>query len=237
MPNTETLDIGTETLRRMRTLSRYSAWVVERVMSWVGDSVLEIGAGIGNNAPFFIDRNRLVLTDINEDYIQRLREDFGHHPNVAIERFDIEDSGAHLAGYDIDTVIAFNVLEHIRNDRNALTEIAGILSPGGRIILQLPAHPALYGSLDRHLNHYRRYTAQDIREKLVSAGLVVEQTFHMNMFGAAGWFVSSRLLGRAILPKGQLGLFNVLTPVFIAIERIVPPPFGLSIIAVARKDT
>ena len=59
----------------------------------------------------------------------------------------------------------------------------------------------------------------------------------MNMFGAAGWFVCSRIQKKKILPKGPLGLFNLLTPVFMAIERTVPVPFGLSIIAVARKDS
>jgi hypothetical protein len=56
-----------------------------------------------------------------------------------------------------------------------------------------------------------------------------------NMFGALGWFIASRVLRRRILPEGQLGLFNLLTPAFMALERIVPVPIGLSLLVVARK--
>jgi hypothetical protein len=59
--------------------------------------------------------------------------------------------------------------------------------------------------------------------------------FRMNIPGALGWFLYSRVLRREILPEGPLGLFNRLTPLFMAFERIIPPPIGLSIIAVGKK--
>ena len=57
----------------------------------------------------------------------------------------------------------------------------------------------------------------------------------MNMPGTAGWLLYSRILGKDILPEGSLGLFNRLTPLFIAIEKVIPAPFGLSLIAIGRK--
>ena len=56
------------------------------------------------------------------------------------------------------------------------------------------------------------------------------------MFGTFGWFLCSRILKKKILPEGPLSLFNRLTPAFIAIERLIPVPFGLSIMAVGRKE-
>ena len=104
------------------------------------------------------------------------------------------------------------------------------------LILQLPAHRFLYGSLDHNLNHFRRYTIRDIREKLEANGFKSERFFRMNMFGVIGWFLYSRILKRELLPKGPLSAFNLLTPVFMAIERMVPMPVGLSIIAIGRKE-
>ena len=57
-------DIGAETLRRMRAVSRYNDWIVARIRPWLGNRVLEAGAGTGTFSRFLLDRERLVLTDI-----------------------------------------------------------------------------------------------------------------------------------------------------------------------------
>ena len=67
-------DIGAETLRRMRTVSRYNDWILVRIRPWLGNRVLETGAGTGTFSRFFLDREQLVLTDIREDYLATLRE-------------------------------------------------------------------------------------------------------------------------------------------------------------------
>src|SRR5438067_2096884 len=48
-----------------------------------------------------------------------------------------------------DTAICFNVLEHVHRDTEALKTIRSALAPGGRLLLLVPAHPALYGNIDR----------------------------------------------------------------------------------------
>ena len=229
-------NIGSETLRRMSALDRYNDWVIERIRPWIGDTVLEVGAGIGNISKYFLDRQTLILSDVSEGYLDHLRARFGGHHNVAFEQYNLESSGTHLKDKGIDTIVALNVLEHIENDSHALNEMASILIPGGHLILQLPAHTFLYGSLDRNLDHFRRYTITDIRNKFAGSGFAAERFFRMNMFGAVGWFMSSRVLKQELLPEGPLSLFNVLTPVFMAVERTIPVPFGLSIIAIGRKS-
>jgi SAM-dependent methyltransferase len=232
---TGTPDIGAETLRRMRTVSRYNDWIIERIRPWLGDRVLEVGAGTGTFSHFFLNREHLVLTDIREDYLTTLRETYGDSPNVAVERYDLEGPGDHLHDHGIDTVVCLNVLEHIKDDIGALRSFTELLAPGGRVILQLPAHPLLYGSLDVGLDHFRRYTKHDIRSKFAAVGLETVYTGRMNLFGALGWFVNARMLKRDLLPEGSLGLFNMLTPLFMGMERVIPPPVGLSIIAVGQN--
>jgi len=229
-------DIGAETLRRMSALVRYGLWVIERIRPWVGKRVLEVGSGIGNNSRHFLDSEALFLTDVSDEYLAILRERFGGHDTVTVDRFNLEESGAHLRGKGIDTVVALNVLEHIRDDAHALGELSSILAPGGHIILQLPAHPLLYGTLDRNLGHYRRYTVGDIRARFSESGITPVRFFHMNMPGALGWFVYSRVLKHTLLPKGPLSIFNRLTPLIMAVEQAMNAPFGLSIIAVGRKE-
>jgi 2-polyprenyl-3-methyl-5-hydroxy-6-metoxy-1,4-benzoquinol methylase len=228
-------NIGLETLRRMSALGAYNRWIIELIRPWTGHVVLEVGAGIGNLSQFFIESERLILSDRDSRCLDALRERFGANPNVTCVHYDLEGSGEHLRGQGVDTIIVLNVLEHIDRDQHALDEMAQILKPGGRVILQLPAHKLLYGTLDRNLDHFRRYTVRDIKAKFARAGLETEHIRRMNMPGVLGWFVCSRILKKDILPEGSLGLFNRLTPLFIAIEKAIPAPFGLSIIAVGKK--
>jgi SAM-dependent methyltransferase len=234
MPD-ERNDIGAETLRRMSALDHYNDWIAETIRPWVGSHVLEVGSGIGNFSRYFLACERLIVSDIREDYLEHLRSTYGSRPNVAVEYYNLEESAPHLRDRGIDTLVALNVLEHIRNDSHALAEMASLLSPGGRIILQLPAHPLLFGSLDINLAHFRRYTKRDIAGKLAAAGFETERMVRFNLFGALGWFFCSRILRSELLPEGQLGLFNRLTPLFIATERKAPIPFGLSLLVVGRK--
>jgi 2-polyprenyl-3-methyl-5-hydroxy-6-metoxy-1,4-benzoquinol methylase len=235
MPSIAREDIGIETLRRMSALDAYNRWIMGEIRPWIGKVVLEAGAGIGNLSPFFLDAERLILTDRDERCLASLREKFAAFPQVTSERFDLEGEGTQFHERGIDTVVALNVMEHIEHDEHALAEFAALLKPGGRVILQIPAHRLLYGTLDRNLDHFRRYGVHEIREKFIRAGLVPELTRRMNIPGVIGWLVCSRLLKKDILPEGSLGLFNRLTPLFIAVEKVIPAPVGLSIIAVGRK--
>ena len=80
----------------------------------------------------------------------------------------------------------------------------------------------------------RRYTEADLRAKLARAGFEVVHQRGFNKLGAAGWYVSGKLLGRGHLSPGQMKLFNRLLPLAKLVERIPGWP-ALSTIAVGRK--
>jgi SAM-dependent methyltransferase len=141
---------------------------------------------------------------------------------------------APFAGRGIDTILCFNVLEHVEDDRGALRRLHAALAPGGRLLLLVPAHQRLYGAIDRAIDHYRRYDAAGLAATLEEAGFRVEHTQYFNRLGVLGWYLNSVLLRRTKVPGLQLRLQNVLVP-FLRAEAALPLPFGLSLIAVARR--
>ncbi len=68
-----------------------------------------------------------------------------------------------------DLVTSLDTLEHIENDETALSEIYRVLKPGGSVLMTVPAHPWMYSSHDRALQHVRRYRKQELREKVLGA--------------------------------------------------------------------
>jgi SAM-dependent methyltransferase len=234
--DSETDDIVYQTLQRMKKLHRYNQWIFSTFRPFLGKRVLEIGSGIGNITKFLLDRDLIIATDMDPKYLALLKNTFGKYRKFMIENLDI--SGTEVERYQshhLDSVVCFNVLEHIEQDEKALKNIFNFLEPGGRLLLLVPSHPWLYGSLDQHLGHHRRYGMKELKNKLETAGFRVIFLKYFNRIGILGWFLNSRIIRRERLPSLQLRIYNLLVPVF-KLEKFFPLPFGTSLIAVAEKS-
>jgi SAM-dependent methyltransferase len=137
-------------------------------------------------------------------------------------------------GHDFNTIVCFNVLEHIADDREALVAMRATLLPDGYLLLLVPAHPALYGGIDRTVAHVRRYSRRPLADLLRESGFAVEVMRHVNPIGAAGWLVAGRLLGRTQVPQGPLMLYDRLVPLLRQFD-LVDLHVGLSLWVVARR--
>jgi glycosyltransferase involved in cell wall biosynthesis len=234
--DSETEDIVYQTLQRMKKLHRYNQWIFSKFQPYLGRRVLETGSGIGNITKFLLDRDLIIATDVETKYLTLLKNTFGKYKKFMIEQLDIAGPEVkRYQSYHIDSVICFNVLEHIEQDEKPLKKIFELLEPGGRLLLLVPSHPWLYGSLDEHLGHQRRYGKKELRNKLETAGFRVIFLKHFNRIGILGWFLDSRILRRKRLPLFQLRIYNLFVPLF-KLEKFFPLPFGTSLLAVAEKS-
>ncbi len=230
-------DVGAETLRRMAGLAAYNRWLHDRFDRWLGQRILEIGSGIGNQTQYFADRDRVIASDIDPYYVDILQSRFGTRGNVRMASFRFpltEADRDDLRAERIDTIVCLNVLEHIEDHESTLRDCAAVLPPGGRLVLLVPALPALYGSLDVHLQHFRRYEKEPLRALLRATGFEADDLRFVNRVAVFGWWLSSRVLKRKVLPKDQLAVFKVMMPL-LKLEEKHPPSFGLSLLALARR--
>src|SRR2546430_11258487 len=127
--------VGAATLERMAAAPRYNRWMYERLRPWVGRRVLEIGAGIGNMSAFLIDRDRVVLTDTEPYYLDRLRARYADQPHVTVAELRLPATDARLAAERLDTVGCLNGLEHIADARPSLVPILDLVGPRRRRLL------------------------------------------------------------------------------------------------------
>lgn len=212
---------------------RYKRYQFELIAPHCGSSVLEVGSGQGDFAAQFRGLRRLVLTDVDATAVELLRQRFARRPEVEVMAFDL-DSVAELA-QPVQSVVAINVLEHIADDTAALRALAKLVEPGGAIVLWVPAYPALYGDFDRLVGHHRRYTPAALRRVADDAGLAVERCHAVNLLGGLAWWAAVRMGGTGSPKPRMVAAYDrYVVPVTRAIERLRPPPFGQSVLCVAR---
>jgi len=232
-------NVGHVTLMRMARLEPYNRWLSERFHGAVGQRVLEVGAGFGNMTRHLIPRELIVASDLDPLALEHLRGVFREDASVRVASYRFPLSAAELdevRKLRVDTVVCLNVLEHIENDTATLADLFEVLAPGGRLILIVPALARLYGSLDEHLRHFRRYEKVELESKIRDAGFVLEECRFLNRPGILGWYVNGKLLRRRVLPRGQLAAFKLLMPL-LKREEANPPSVGMSLLAIARKPS
>jgi len=212
---------------------RYNRWMFDRLRRWIGRRVLEIGSGIGNLSTFLVDREQLVLTDTREEYLSRLRQRFAGRTNIAVARLYLPNDDSAVARQRFDTIICLNVLEHVDDDLSSLVAIRRLLAPAGRLVLLVPALPALYGTIDRALGHHRRYTRAGLADLLRATGYTLAHIEYFNLAGIPGWWWAGRVLRRDTIPGGSLKLYDTLVPLF-RLERFIPWRLGQSLIAIGE---
>ncbi len=231
------MEIQTRTLDALAYLDHYNSWLIDKIRPFLGQRILEVGSGIGNMAAYLLDRELIVTSDIMPEYREALAKRFADNSNVHVTSFSLDtgDGKEDVARHNIDTIVSVNVLEHIADDRGAIGHMAALLPKGGRLVILVPAIPALFGTLDVYLHHYRRYRKKELRALFEETGFAVDDIFYFNFFGIFGWFLNSRILRREILPPGQLRLFNTLAPGFRAVETALALPIGQSLIIAGTK--
>jgi SAM-dependent methyltransferase len=228
--------VGGRTLEVFADTPRLNRWLFSKLEPHIRGEVLEIGSGIGNLSRLIVGQaTRAIFSDMEPHYIAELRNIFANDGRVTVAHYDLGSSPPpEIANRRFDTIVAVNVIEHIADDRAATATLAGLLNPGGKLVVYVPACPFAYGSLDRALGHYRRYTPDTLMELLSGAGLRPEAPAYMNVFGLLGWTLNGRLLRRERLSPLQLGVFERLVPL-LRFEDFMRLPIGLGIYTSAQK--
>ena len=225
---------GSEILARLNRAPRFTKWMADTIRPYVGERVLEIGAGIGNLTTNLVPRTEYYASDINEHYLDRLNNLKLTRPYLEVGYTDAS-AGETYPKAEFDTVICLNVVEHLEDDVKALRNICGSLEKEGRAIVLVPSGPGLYGTLDKVLGHYRRYTRDQLVEACARAGFRVEKVLKFNRIGSPGWWWNGKVLKKTTFGFWQIKLLNTLIPFVRPIDRFLPLPH-LSWIVILRVD-
>jgi SAM-dependent methyltransferase len=148
-----------------------------------------------------------------------------------------------------DIVTAMDIIEHIDRDKDAVSEIARVLKPGGRLLATVPAYMSLWSEHDEALHHFRRYRAPEFKDIAQRAGLSVDKiSYTLTSLFPLVWvfrLVANSLRKARRNGKAQAHLIRFPGPINSALTALIQAetgivrhtnlPFGVTIVLVARK--
>ncbi|MBI1897766.1 MAG: glycosyltransferase [Acidobacteria bacterium] len=226
---------GRGLLNNLTGTPQYLNWMTRLIRPHVSDTVLEIGAGIGNITGRLMGK-RLQYAAVEKDplYLHALRNRFLRTPNVAVKSLD-PDEPAEMAALAqrFETVLCLNVLEYVRDPGATLRGLRAAVARGGRLVVLVPQGKKLYSAVDARLGHKRRFEFRELEVLLRGGGFAIERSYQLNKIGKPAWWFYGRLMQRGQINKVTLKLFDKTVWLWRRIEPLLPWQ-GLSLIVVAR---
>ena len=224
--------IQSEVLEGLATAVNHRRWFVELALPYLGDNPIEVGSGLGLYAQEWAALvPRFTATEADPDRLVLLKEKMADHANIEVRQLLLPttEDGDHSAA------VSYNVLEHIEDHVAALRSMASLVRPGGAVVLIVPAFMFAMSQVDVATGHVRRYTKKTMRAALVEAGLTVEKLHYANALGLLGYYTATSIFKLAPKEGPMVKIYDTtVLPATKAFEKLVRPPFGQSVFAVAR---
>ncbi len=230
------IDVGMVRHLAMADAPRYQQAIIHEIKPFLGERVLEVGAGIGNLARYLTDTKALFLAESVPEYRRQLAASMQYYNRVTIVSQDpFSRNGLVWAkSRQLDTVVCINQLEFIKEDKLALSHLAESIEMGGRVIIRVACHEILYGSLDHALGRLRRYNGQRLTDLLAEVGLQIEYQRWQGKLLLLGWFIQGKILQRQFFSSKPFVLVNIFSPIMTVLDNWLPWK-GLSLLVVVRK--
>jgi SAM-dependent methyltransferase len=144
---------------------RFNTWPLISALLREAPRRLEIGPGLRPRLPV---ANTHFL-DLSQWAVARLNSSGGLAQTGEITSLP-------FANGRFDLVAAFDVVEHVEDDRRVFAELTRVLRPDGRLIFSVPLHPAHWTEFDDYAGHARRYEPAGLQAMMTDHGLIVEKS-------------------------------------------------------------
>jgi SAM-dependent methyltransferase len=229
-------------LESMQFASNYHKWILDVFRPYLGKRIVEVGAGAGSFSEMLLGTEPEWLISLEPStnmyplLAERLRAAGPNHAGRAHQGTLLESVESIRKTGSPDSVVYINVLEHVEDDVRELKTIHSLLQPGGRVLIFVPAHSWLMGSMDRQLGHFRRYELPDLVDKCRAAGFTIPFCSYFDMLGIAPWWVKYCVLRSQTMEPAAVRLYDRYGVRFSRfLDGLIRPPVGKNVILVAEK--
>ena len=226
---------GRGLLNSLTGTPQYLSWITRVVRPYLQDTVLEVGAGLGNLTGRLMGKKlRYVAGEKDSLYLHALRNRFLRTPSVTICQLDSDDAADYTQWQgQFESALCVNVLESANDPAQVLASLRSCLKPQGTLVVLVPQGKGLFGPLDQGLGNKRRFSASELRQMLDAAGFTVVEEKQLNKFGTLSWWLFGKVFRRAKMNRVMLKIWDKTVWFWRRIDPLLPWS-GLSLVAVAR---
>ena len=209
-------------------------YFVLKIRKFLKDSILEVGAGCGSFTRGYMKNfQSITLTDTDKGSYNLLKKNFINEKNINVLNSNIKDIDSRF-----NTLLYFNVLEHIEDDKLEIENALEKLNYGGHLIILVPAHQKIYSNLDKAVGHYRRYDINFFKEsKFKNSELV--KLHYLDFFGYALYYLNKIFFKKETYPT-SVKIFiwdKIFTPLTTIVDFFTGYKFGKNILCIYRKTS
>lgn len=225
---------GCENLEAMAGAKNYNKYLVKFITSAAKDTeskkvkALDFGAGSGTYAEMVRDQGIDVDCLEPDKKLQKILNKKGFK---AIDNID------NLKPEIYDVIYALNVMEHVKNDAEAIAKLRNALKPGGRLVVYVPAFQVLYSAMDERVGHYRRYRKERLRLAAREADLSIQQLRYCDPIGFAAALTFKGVGNKdGVISSGSVRFYDrLIFPISRVLEVATGHMFGKNVVLVAKR--
>ena len=226
----ENLHSHAEDLERIEESDFWSKVKVKLILDLVeGKNVLDVGCGSGRLSKALLEKGYSVVAIDNDWKAVEIAKKKGIMAFVA----DINDW---KTDEKFDCIILGDVLEHIEDDKSAMRKVHAMLKPNGCIVVNVPSYQFLFGKHDVALGHKRRYSDNELKNKLKDSGFKIEYLRHWNLLALPITILTK--ISKKDYPHERVSNITILSKLLermLLAESKINYLFGISILCKARK--
>jgi SAM-dependent methyltransferase len=204
--------------------------------------ILNVGCGTGGTIDMLEDFGQTDNVDISDEAINFMRQN-GYKRLTKVNNIELP-----FRDKTFDVVGAFDVLEHIEQEADALKEWGRVIKDDGAILLTVPAYQWLWSDHDVSLHHKRRYTIKSLDAAAKKAGLKLQRQSYAIVFSlplVVGFRFVNKALGRKAnsetsyvnVPAWINAMFTQLLHAEAKLHKSISFPAGTTVIAILRKNS
>tara|TARA_Y100000590_G_scaffold96272_1_gene109369 strand:+ start:10712 stop:11404 length:693 start_codon:yes stop_codon:yes gene_type:complete len=221
-------------LERFDKATFWILYFVFKIKKFLKDDILEVGAGCGSFTKGYMKNfNSITLTDTDDTSFNLLKKNFVNEKKINVIKSSIEDIDKKF-----NTLLYFNVLEHVKEDKLEIKNALKKLNNGGHLIILVPAHQKIYSKLDRAVGHYKRYDINFFRENNFENSEIVKLHF-LDFFGYALYHLNKIFFKEETYPT-NLKIFiwdKIFTPLTTIVDFLTGYKFGKNILCIYKKTS
>ena len=220
-------------LERFDKANIWIKYIILKISKFLKDDILEVGAGCGSFTKSYMKNFKLItLTDADENSYNLLKKNFKNKKEIKIIKSTVKNIDKKF-----NTLLYFNVLEHVKEDKLEIQNALGKLNSGGHLVILVPAHQKIYSKLDKAVGHHKRYDINFFKDNKFENSKIIKLHF-LDLFGYSLYYLNKIFFKEETYPTNfKIFIWDkIFTPLTIIFDFLTGYKFGKNILCIYKKN-